>query len=152
MASVNKVILIGNLGKEPEGRVMPSGTAVTKFSLATNHKWKGKTGETETKTEWHNIVMYSKLAELGATLLKKGSSVYIEGSINTDKWKDKDGQDRTTYNIVASAMQILNGKDGVEAAHSDETAFKNIPQHPILKTTQHKVQNAELFADDDLPF
>jgi single-strand DNA-binding protein len=172
MASVNKVILIGNLGKEPEGRVMPSGTQVTKFSLATNEKWKDKkTGEMQTKTEWHNIVMYNKLAEIGATLLKKGMSVYIEGSISTDKWKDKEGQDKTTTSIVASVMQILSGMEAIKRQLIDSGAIKLRPSSGLrLQNIKEKESEAPAsimtsglmrlpfqnittsMEDDDLPF
>jgi single-strand DNA-binding protein len=155
MASVNKVILIGNLGKEPECKCMPSGTQVTKFSLATNEKWKDKkTGEMQTKTEWHNIVMYNKLAERAA-FLKKGMSVYIEGSISTNKWKDKDGQDKTTTNIAASAMQILSGMEEIKRQLEDMGGgIKNFPGELTLKNIpEHKAQTTlGFFADDDLPF
>ena len=111
MSGINKVILVGRIGKDPETRYMPSGGAVTNFSMATSETWKDKdTGEKKEKTEWHNIVMFGKLAEIAAEYLKKGSEVYVEGSLNTEKWQDKDGNDRYTTKIKASVMQMLGGR------------------------------------------
>lgn len=110
MASVNKVILIGNLGAEPEQRFLPSGDAVCNFSVATTDKWKDKGGAQQEKTEWHNISTFGKLAEICAQYLKKGSAVYVEGSIHTRKWQDKEGQDRYRTEIKASSMQMLGAK------------------------------------------
>lgn len=111
MASVNKVILIGNLGKDPETRYMTNGEAVTNITVATTETWKDKaTGEKKESTEWHRCVFYRKLAEIAGQYLKKGSQVYIEGSLKTRKWQDKDGQDRYTTEIVADEMKMLGGK------------------------------------------
>ena len=111
MNGVNKVIIVGNLGKDPEVRYMPSGGAVTSFSVATTEKWKDKqSGEMVEKTEWHNIVIFGKLAEIAGEYLKRGSHVYIEGKLNTEKWTDKQGNDRYTTKIVAKEMQMLGGK------------------------------------------
>ena len=108
---VNKVILIGNLGKDPEVRFLPSGSAVCNFSVATSESWKDKqTGQKQEKTEWHNISMFGKLAEIAGEYLRKGSKVYIEGSIQTRKWQDKDGNDRYTTDIKARDMQMLDSK------------------------------------------
>lgn len=107
MASLNKAILIGNLGKDPEMRYMPNGDAVVNFSIATTESYKDRDGNKQDKTEWHNITIYGKLAEIANQYLKKGSSVYIEGRIQTRKWQDKNGQDRYTTEIIASAMQML---------------------------------------------
>ena len=105
---INKVILVGNLGKDPETRYMPNGKAVTNFSIATSESWKDKqTGEQREQTEWHNIVMYDRLAEIAAEYLKKGSPVYVEGRIQTRKWQDKEGQDRYVVEILASEMKML---------------------------------------------
>ncbi len=113
MASVNKVILIGNLGKDPEVRYMPSGRAVANVSLATKDTWKDKnTGEKQERTEWHNIVFYSPLAEIAGQYLRKGSSVFVEGRLQTRKWQDKNGQDRYTTEIVVNDMQMLGGRGG----------------------------------------
>ncbi|UXY14457.1 single-stranded DNA-binding protein [Chitiniphilus purpureus] len=113
MASLNKVLLIGNLGRDPEVRYLPSGGAVCNFSIATTERFKDKQGQQQEKTEWHNIVMYNRLAEIAGEYLKKGSSVYIEGRIQTRKWQDKQtGADRYTTEIVADQMQMLSGRGG----------------------------------------
>lgn len=112
MASVNKVILIGNLGKDPETRYLPSGDAVTNFSIATSEKWKSKSGEQQEHTEWHRISMFGKVAEIAGEYLKKGSPVYVEGRIRTRKWQDKEGQDKYTTEIVADRMQLLGSRGG----------------------------------------
>ena len=112
MASVNKVILIGNLGADPEVRYMPSCDAITNIRLATTDTWKDKNGEKQERTEWHRVAFFSKLAEIAGEYLKKGSQVYIEGRLQTRKWQDKDGQDRYTTEIVADRMQMLGGRGG----------------------------------------
>ena len=110
---INKVILVGNLGKDPETRYMPSGKAVTNFRIATSESWKDKqTGEQKEQTEWHNIVMYDRLAEIAAEYLRKGSQVYVEGRLRTRKWQDKEGRDRYTTEIIANEMQMLGGRAG----------------------------------------
>jgi single-strand DNA-binding protein len=111
MASVNKVILVGNLGKDPEVRFMPNGEAVCNFSIATTDSWKDKSGAKQERTEWHNIVMYRKLAEIAGEYLKKGRPVYVEGRLQTRKWQTKEGQDRYTTEIIADQMQMLGGRD-----------------------------------------
>jgi single-strand DNA-binding protein len=114
MASVNKVILVGNLGADPESRYMPNGDAVVNIRLATTESWKDKTsGEKKELTEWHRVVFYRKLAEIAGQYLKKGSQVYIEGRIRTRKWQDKDGQDRYTTEIEANEMQMLGRREGM---------------------------------------
>lgn len=113
MASVNKVILIGNLGKDPEVRYMPSGKAVANVTIATNESWKDRnTGEKQERTEWHNVVFYSPLAEIVGQYLRKGSSVFVEGRLQTKKWQDKNGQDRYTTEIIANEMKMLGGRGG----------------------------------------
>jgi single-strand DNA-binding protein len=112
MASVNKVILVGNLGRDPEVRFMPNGEAVCNFSIATTDSWKDKAGAKQERTEWHNIVMYRKLAEIAGEYLKKGRPVYVEGRLQTRKWQTKEGQDRFTTEIIADQMQMLGGRDG----------------------------------------
>ncbi|MBS4095966.1 MAG: single-stranded DNA-binding protein [Sulfuricella sp.] len=113
MASVNKVILIGNLGKDPETRYMPNGDAVTNITLATTESWKDKSsGEKREATEWHRVVFFRRLAEIASQYLKKGSSVYVEGSLKTRKWQDQAGQDRYTTEIVADEMKMLGGRSG----------------------------------------
>lgn len=112
MASVNKVILVGNLGRDPESRFLPDGGAVCNFSIATTDKWKDKSGEQQERTEWHRIATFNKLAEICGEYLKKGSQVYIEGRLQTRKWQDKDGQERYTTEIVADRMQMLGSRAG----------------------------------------
>lgn len=120
MASVNKVILMGNLGRDPEVRYMPNGEAVANFSIATTENWKDKSGVKQEKTEWHNIVMYRRLAEIAGEYLKKGRPVYIEGRLQTRKW-EKDGVTRYSTEIVADQMQMLGtGKEGGSAAFDGE--------------------------------
>jgi single-strand DNA-binding protein len=112
MASVNKVIIIGNLGRDPETRYMPDGGAITNISVATTETWKDKQGEKQEKTEWHRVAFFGKLAEIAGEYLKKGSQVYVEGRLQTRKWQDKDGQDKYTTEIVANAMQMLGSRQG----------------------------------------
>jgi single-strand DNA-binding protein len=113
MASVNKVILIGNLGRDPETRYMPDGGAITNISIATTENWKDKNGEKQEKTEWHRVAFFGKLAEIAGEYLKKGSQVYVEGRLQTRKWQDKDGADKYTTEIVANAMQMLGSRQGM---------------------------------------
>lgn len=108
---VNKVIIVGNLGNDPETRFMPSGGAVTNISVATSESWKDKqTGQQQDRTEWHRVVFFNKLAEIAGEYLKKGSKVYVEGSLRTRKWQGQDGQDRYTTEIVANEMQMLDSR------------------------------------------
>jgi single-strand DNA-binding protein len=110
---VNKVIIVGNLGQDPETRYMPSGSAVTNFTVATNESWKDKqTGEQKDRTEWHRVAMFNRLAEIAAEYLRKGSQVYIEGKLRTRKWQGQDGNDRYTTEIIADEMQMLGGRGG----------------------------------------
>ncbi len=110
---INKVIIVGNLGQDPETRYMPSGSAVTNFTVATNESWKDKqTGEQKDRTEWHRVAMFGRLAEIAAEYLRKGSQVYIEGKLRTRKWQDRDGKDRYTTEIIADEMQMLGGRGG----------------------------------------
>lgn len=139
---VNKVILVGNLGQEPDTRYMPSGGAVTVISIATSQQWKDKqTGEAKEKTEWHRIVFFNRLAEVAGEYLHKGSKVYVEGSLRTRKWQGTDGQDKYTTEIVASEMQMLDSKqsDGQQPA---QAASSPPPQNN---------QGMDSF-DDDIPF
>jgi single-strand DNA-binding protein len=113
MASVNKVIIVGNLGRDPETRYMPNGDAVTNITVATTESWKDKnSGEKKELTEWHRITFYRKLAEIAGQYLKKGSQVYVEGRLQTRKWTDKDGVERYTTEIIADTMQMLGGRQG----------------------------------------
>jgi len=119
---INKVILVGNLGKDPETRYMPNGKAVTNFSIATSESWKDKqTGEQREQTEWHNIVMYDRLAEIAAEYLRKGSQVYVEGKLRTRKWQDKEGRDRYTTEINANEMQMLGSRGGAAGGAGTES-------------------------------
>ena len=110
---VNKVIIVGNLGQDPETHYMPSGSAVTNFTVATNESWKDKkTGEQRDRTEWHRVAIFNRLAEIAAEYLRKGSQVYIEGKLRTRKWQGQDGNDRYTTEIIADEMQMLGGRGG----------------------------------------
>jgi single-strand DNA-binding protein len=113
MASVNKVIIIGNLGRDPETRYMPEGGAICNISVATTEKWKDKSGEMQEKTEWHRVAFFGKLAEIAGEYLKKGSQVYVEGRLQTRKWQDKDGADKYSTEIVANVMQMLGSRQGM---------------------------------------
>jgi single-strand DNA-binding protein len=113
MASVNKVILIGNLGRDPETRYMPDGGAITNISVATTDVWKDKNGEKQEKTEWHRVAFFGKLAEIAGEYLKKGSQVYVEGRLQTRKWQDKEGVDKYTTEVVADRMQMLGSRQGM---------------------------------------
>jgi single-strand DNA-binding protein len=113
MASVNKVILVGNLGKDPEVRYLPSGDAVANITLATSSKYKAKTGEMVEETEWHRVTFFGKLAEIAGQYLKKGRPVYVEGRIKTRKYTDKDGVEKYATDIIANEMQMLGGREGM---------------------------------------
>jgi single-strand DNA-binding protein len=127
---INKVILVGNLGADPDTRYMPSGKAVTNIRVATSESWKDKqTGDMQERTEWHSIVMYDKLGEIAAEYLRKGSQVYIEGKIRTRKWQDKEGKDRYTTEVIADQMQMLGGRGGGGGASSE-------PREPRSATRQ----------------
>ena len=130
---INKVIIVGNLGADPETRYMPSGSAVTNLSVATSETWKDKqTGEQKERTEWHKVAMFNRLAEIAAEYLRKGSQVYIEGKLRTRKWQDRDGNDRWTTEIVADEMQMLGGRGGGGSApmSSDRGSPGGPPQGP----------------------
>ncbi|WP_239423947.1 single-stranded DNA-binding protein [Snodgrassella communis] len=114
--SVNKVILVGRLGRDPETRYMPSGDAVTNFSIATDEQWRDRNGERQTRTEWHNITLFGKLGEIASQYLRKGSQVYIEGRIQSRKYSGKDGIERTAYDIIGNEMKMLGSRnDGASA-------------------------------------
>jgi single-strand DNA-binding protein len=139
---INKVILVGNLGADPETRYMPSGSAVTNLSVATSESWKDKqTGEQKERTEWHKVAMFNRLAEIAAEYLRKGSQVYIEGKIRTRKWQDRDGNDRWTTEIIADEMQMLGGRGGGSAPMSSGGQGPSSPPPPP----------ADDF-EDDIPF
>ncbi|MBK9136811.1 MAG: single-stranded DNA-binding protein [Betaproteobacteria bacterium] len=121
MASVNKVILIGNLGRDPEVRYMPSGSAICNLRVATTRNWKNRdSGERQEETEWHSVALFDRLAEIAGEYLKKGRPVYIEGRLKTRKWTDKEGQERYTTEIVADQMQLLGGREGGGAPMPDD--------------------------------
>lgn len=152
MASVNKVILVGNLGADPETRYAPSGDAICSIRLATTESWKDKaSGEKREATEWHRVVFYRKLAEIADQYLRKGSSVYIEGRIKTRKWQDKDGKDRYTTEIEATEMQMLGGRgdgsrQGGDAGGQPDPAPRNRPaSKPAPSSKQDDFE-------DDIPF
>ena len=135
MASVNKVILVGNLGADPEVRYMTNGDAVANIRLATTESWKDKnTGDKKEITEWHRVVFYRKLAEIVEKYLKKGSPVYIEGRIRTRKWQDKEGQDRYTTEIEANEMQMLGGRQS--SPSGGEAEFHSAPPAPSSRQTE----------------
>ncbi len=144
---VNKVILVGNLGKDPEVRYMPNGNAVANITLATSESWKDKTtGEQQEKTEWHRIVMFRRLGEIAGEYLKKGSQVYIEGKLQTRKWQDNSGNDRYTTEIVASEMQMLGSRGGSASFSGDSKAA------PAAASTTPAAAAAGGEFDDDIPF
>jgi single-strand DNA-binding protein len=153
---VNKVILVGNLGKDPETRYMPSGKAVTNFSLATTETWKDKqTGEQREQTEWHNIVMYDRLAEIAAEYLRKGSQVYIEGKLRTRKWQDKEGRDRYTTEINAQEMQMLGGRSGGGMGGGGGGDYESRQQRPAPSSSSGRApvsDSGPTEFDDDIPF
>lgn len=148
MASVNKAILIGRLGKDPETRYLPNGDAVTNITLATSESWKDKNGEKQEKTEWHRVTFYRKLAEIAGQYLTKGGMVYVEGRIETKKWQDKDGQDRYTTEIVANEMRMLSGKQDGAAGQSAESGRTPSPQQESHKQTGGGFDDMS----DDIPF
>ena len=150
MASVNKVILVGNLGADPESRFAPPGDAVCNIRLATTEIWKDKaTGERKEATEWHRISFYGKLAEIAGQYLRKGSQVYIEGSLRTRKWQDKDGKDQYTTEIRANEMKMLGKRDETDAAPARQQAPRPQPQ----QAPQQGGGGFGDFSDDlDIPF
>ena len=157
MPSVNKVILMGNLGRDPEVRFMPNGDAVCNFSIATTDSWKDKAGERQEKTEWHNIVMYRRLAEIAGEYLKKGRPVYLEGRLQTRKWQTKEGQDRYTTEVIADSMQMLGGRDAAPAQESQTSAqpdTKNEFDQTPSRNNQSGSSNSSSFDEfeDDIPF
>lgn len=151
MASVNKVILVGNLGRDPETRYMPDGAAITNASLATSFQWTDKaSGEKKEETEWHRVVFRGRLAEIAGEYLKKGSPVYVEGRLRTRKWQDKEGQDRYTTEIVADSMQMLGSRSGAGEPRGEAPEPRS---EPASKAAPAK-KPAGKFDDmeDDIPF
>jgi single-strand DNA-binding protein len=156
MASVNKVILVGNLGKDPEVRYAPSGDAFANATIATSRQWKDKaTGEKREETEWHRVVFNGRTAEVAGEYLKKGSAVYIEGRLRTRKWQDKDGQERYTTEIYADQMQMLGKREGLGGASMDENGNGGRPQssapRPASAPAKKPAGNFDDM-DDDIPF
>ena len=157
---INKVILIGNVGGDPEVRYMPNGNAVTTLSLATSESWKDKqTGEKQERTEWHNIVIYRKLAEIAGEYLKKGRPVYIEGRLQTRKWQTKEGQDRYTTEIIADQMQMLGGREGgggsssYDASDEDQSRPQQTSRPAQAAPAQQPASGGDFDAfEDDIPF
>ncbi len=151
---INKAIIVGTLGKDPETRYMPSGGAVTSIAVATNENWTDKqTGQKQERTEWHNITFFGRLAEIAGEYLKKGSQVYIEGSLRTEKWQDKQGNDRYTTKIIANEMQMLGGRPG-----GGSNDYSSSSQQQQQQQQQSQPQSANQPApvddsfDDDIPF
>jgi single-strand DNA-binding protein len=150
---VNKVILVGNCGQDPDTRYMASGGAATNISIATSETWKDKnTGDQQERTEWHRVVFFNRLAEIVGEYVKKGSKVYIEGSLRTRKWQTKDGQDRYTTEIVASEMQMLDGRGGQDGY--DQSRSDTMPPMPQSNASAPSApaQSQSVSFDDDIPF
>ena len=142
---INKVILVGNLGADPETRYMPSGGAVTNVRIATSESWKDKnTGEQQERTEWHNVAFFGRLAEIAGEYLRKGSQVYVEGRLRTRKWQDRDGNDRYTTEVIANEMQMLGGRPGSGAPARGDSGPQPGPMPPSPP--------ADTAFDDDIPF
>jgi single-strand DNA-binding protein len=158
MASVNKVILVGNLGRDPETRYMPNGDAVTNITLATTETWKDRTsGERQEKTEWHRVTFYRRLAEIAGEYLKKGSQVYVEGRLETRKWTDKEGKDRYTTEIIAAEMKMLGSRAGAGApsydASDDSSGARPAAKAPAGGAKAPAKGPAGIAdMDDDIPF
>ncbi len=158
MASVNKVILIGNLGRDPEVRYAPSGAAVCNVSIATTRQWKDKSGEKKEETDWHRVVFYDRLAEIAGEYLKKGRPVYVEGRLKYGKYTDKDGVERYTTDIVATEMQLLGGREGGGGGGDDEgytRSRESAPSRPAAsRVSAPAAKPAGNFddMDDDIPF
>lgn len=150
MASINKVILIGNLGRDPETRYMSNGEAVTNISIATTDTWKDKSGMKQEKTEWHRVTFYRRLAEIAGEYLKKGQSVYVEGRLETRKWTDKSGVDRYTTEIIANEMKMLGGRSG--SSDSFEPMNKDSDNAAPQPDTNKGSGSGFDDMDDDIPF
>ncbi|MCZ7563218.1 MAG: single-stranded DNA-binding protein [Burkholderiales bacterium] len=149
MASVNKVILIGNLGADPETRYSPDGAAIANIRIATTEKWKDKgSGEMREQTEWHRVVFFGRLAEIAGEYLKKGSPVYVEGRLRTRKWTDKEGNDRYTTEITADAMQLLGSRGGAGEPREAAAAGEAAPARGAGKRPAGGLSDME----DDIPF
>jgi len=155
MASVNKVILIGNLGRDPETRYSADGAAITNIRIATTDSWKDKaTGERKEQTEWHTVVFFGRLAEIAGEYLRKGRPVYVEGRLRTRKWQDKEGQDRYTTEVVADNMQLLGSREGAGGASAADTDEAPAPAPARAAGGRAAAKPAANIADmdDDIPF
>ncbi|MDA8619947.1 single-stranded DNA-binding protein [Luminiphilus sp.] len=147
---INKVILVGNLGNDPEHRVLPSGGGVTNVSLATSESWRDKnTGEQQERTEWHRVVFFNRLSEIAAEYLRKGSKVYVEGSLRTRKWQDQSGQDRYSTEIVAQEMQMLDSRGG---GMQDSGGYQPAPAAAAPAAAAAGNPAPIDFPEDDIPF
>lgn len=149
MASINKVILIGNLGREPEIRYGADGSAITNITVATSETWKDKNGEKQDRVEWHRVVFFNRLAEIAGEYLKKGSLVYVEGRLQTRKWQDKEGSERYTTEVVASEMKMLGGKGGSSEQSSD--GERETSRRGASRPAPPKKGGFDDF-EDDIPF
>ena len=156
MASVNKVILIGNLGRDPEVRYLPDGAAIANISVATTDVWKDKSGDKQERTEWHRVAFFGRLAEVAGEYLKKGSQVYIEGRLQTRKWQDKEGKERYTTEIVANEMKMLGSRGGGSEPMTREPAPAPAAAAAAADgggaKPQGKKDGAFDTMDDDIPF
>jgi single-strand DNA-binding protein len=153
MASVNKVILVGNLGADPETRYQPSGEAITNIRVATTDRWKDKaSGEMKEATEWHRVAFFGRLAEIAGEYLKKGSQVYIEGRIRTRKWQDKDGNDRYSTEIVGDRMQMLGSRAGAGEPRAEPRAAAEPQAEAPAKAAAKKPAGKFDDMEDDIPF
>jgi len=165
MASINKVILIGNLGRDPEVRYSPNGAAICNITIATSRNWKDKnTGDKVEETEWHRVVFYDRLAEIAGEYLKKGRPVYVEGRLKTRKWQDKDGKDNYTTEVIAENMQLLGGREGASGGYGggDEGGYSRESAAPAARPAAPRSAPAPKPApkssggfddmDDDIPF
>ena len=152
MASVNKVIVLGNLGQDPTVRYSPDGAAVTNISIATTSSWKDKTsGEKREETEWHKVVFYNRLAEIAGEYLKKGKPVYVEGRLKTRKWQNKEGVDQYTTEVIAESMQLLGGRDEGQAAPAQQQRPPAQRQAPAAQAQRQPSENLADMADE-IPF
>lgn len=153
---INKVILIGNVGVDPDVRYLPNGNAVTTLSIATSEAWKDKsTGEKQERTEWHRVVCFNRLGEIAGEYVRKGSKLYVEGSLRTRKWQDQQGQDRYTTEIVANDIQMLDSKGGTSSSFDDITQAQFAPTNQNFakqQPTQQVPHDAFDQLDDDVPF
>jgi single-strand DNA-binding protein len=152
MASVNKVILLGNLGRDPETRYTADGAAITNITLATSRRYKDSSGQQQEETEWHRVAFFGRLAEIAGEYLKKGRPVYVEGRLRTRKWQDKEGLDRYTTEIVAEQMQLLGSREGAGGAEIDAGEETRAPARAAAKPAASKPAANVADMDDDIPF